>query len=79
MAVAKQKTSVTLRRGLIAAAFTVALVVLGAFLASVYFVVYRPLTRDLAAAQLRSAAQEVAARMQSLVRRVEAVARIGHG
>ena len=68
------RTGRSLRRSLIGATWGIALVVLAVFLTSVYFLVYRPAAEELATAQLRIASQEIEAKLQTLVRRVEAVA-----
>ena len=58
------------------AAFAIAFVVLGIFLGSVYTLFYKPWARQLAISKLREASQQIEARLQTLVRRVESVARI---
>src|SRR5258708_15125916 len=74
MGSAREKSGGSLRRSLIVAAFGIAFMVLGSFLGSVYFVFYKPWARELAITQLRAASQQIEARLQSIVHRVEAVA-----
>jgi len=60
-------SSVTLRRGLVITAFAIVLGALAIFVAGTYAFVYRPLTQDLAAAQLRVVSEQVEARLRTLV------------
>ena len=69
-------SSVTLRRSLVIAAFAIVLGSLAVFVAAIYAFVYRPLTQDLATAQLRVVSEQVEARLRTLVDRVEAIARL---
>jgi signal transduction histidine kinase/CheY-like chemotaxis protein len=78
MSDAARKPLVPLRRSLIVAAFTIVLAAMAAFLTSVYFVVYVPIARDLAATAMLTSSQQVEARMLTLVRRLEAIVGLNH-
>src|SRR5262245_18026112 len=76
MCAAARRRRSPLRRSLVLGAFVIAQATLAAFLISAYLLVYRPAVQEIARAQLGSVAQNVRARLQTLVRRVEAVAAI---
>ncbi|HJW11657.1 MAG TPA: response regulator, partial [Albitalea sp.] len=74
----KAGAGLPLRDGMVRAAFAIVLVTLGAFVVSLYAFVYVPLTHDLGLAQLGIASEQVEGRLTTLVRRVEAIARLNH-
>ena len=69
---------IPLRRSLMRATFMLATESLLAFAVALYAFVWVPVSGDLATAQLRIASDRVDARMRTLVRRVESIARLNH-
>ncbi|HJV94655.1 MAG TPA: hypothetical protein VJ608_01405, partial [Albitalea sp.] len=74
----KAGAGLPLRDGMVRAAFAIVLVAMSTFVISLYAFVYVPLTHDLGRAQLGIASEQVEGRLTTLVRRVEAVARLNH-
>ncbi len=76
MRFAAPRSPVTLRRGLLVACWGVCGGTLLGFLVGVWLLAWRPLVRDVTQAQLQKTAQQVAARINAQMRRVEAVAHL---
>jgi signal transduction histidine kinase len=68
----------SIRRSLLLSDVLLVLVALLAFLIGAFGLVYLPLAHELAAAQMEVSSQQVESRLDTVVRRVEAVARLNH-